>query len=80
MVRQRVRASDSAVGWPVVPPETAEFMLPELDLAAASLACDDYRVTVTKADDGAWLNAMGDPRPVNTYSRRAWGMLSGCRR
>ena len=34
MVRQRVRASDSAVGWPVVPPETAEFMLPELDLAA----------------------------------------------
>ena len=53
---------------------------PELDLAAASLACDDYRVTVTKADDGAWLNAMGDPRPVNTYSRRAWGMLSGCRR
>jgi hypothetical protein len=43
-------------------------------------ACDDYRVTVTKADDGAWLNAMGDPRPVNTYSRRAWGMLSGCRR
>ena len=34
MVRPRVRSTDSAVGWPVVPPETAEFMLPELDLAA----------------------------------------------
>jgi PucR C-terminal helix-turn-helix domain/GGDEF-like domain len=34
MVRPRVRSSDSVVGWPVVPPETAEFMLPELDLAA----------------------------------------------
>ena len=34
MVRQRVRPTDPAVAWPVVPPEAAEFMLPELDAAA----------------------------------------------